>query len=149
MLLNSISFQFKTTALRDEYFFLLLLSFFLMYGPKIRMMRELQGFSQDYLATKLGMTQASYSRIENNQTKLSTDILEKIAKELGVSPADLMSTKPAVINFYGTNHGTQFTFGTIGHFDAGQKEMYEKIVASKDEEISRLNKIIEGFLQKR
>jgi transcriptional regulator with XRE-family HTH domain len=113
------------------------------------MLRELQGFSQEYIASQLGMTQASYSRIETNQTKLSTDMLEKIANELGVSVADIVSTEPLVINFYGTNHGAQCTFGTVEHFDAGQKELYEKIIGSKDEEIVRLNKIIEKLLSKK
>jgi transcriptional regulator with XRE-family HTH domain len=120
-----------------------------MHGPKIRMLRELQGFSQDYLATQLGMTQASYSRIETNQTKLTTDMLEKIANVLDVSVADIMSTDPFVINFYGTNHGAQCTFGPVEHFDAGQKELFEKIIASKDEEIARLNELLKEMIKKK
>ena len=52
------------------------------------------------------MAQNTYSRIETNQTKLSTDMLEKIARELGVSPIDIISTEPAIVNF-SPNHGAQ------------------------------------------
>ncbi len=117
-----------------------------MYGQKIRMIRELRGFSQEHVATMLGLTQASYSRIETNQTKLSTEMLERLAKEFGVTPADIMSTEPTVINFYGTNHGAQCTFGTVGYFDGTHKEIYEKLLASKDEEIARMQRTIDTLL---
>ncbi|WP_295794698.1 helix-turn-helix transcriptional regulator [Mucilaginibacter sp.] len=120
-----------------------------MYGPKIRLIREIKGYSQEYVAGILGMTQPSYSRIETNQTKLDTGTLEKLAEILEVSPADIMSTEPTVINFYGTNHGAQCTFGTVGHFDGSQKELLEKIIVAKDEEIARLNDIIKELIKKK
>jgi len=55
------------------------------------MIRELRGYSQENIAARLGITQTSYSRIENNQTKLDTVILEKLAKELGVTVIDILS----------------------------------------------------------
>lgn len=119
-----------------------------MYGAKIRMIRELRGFSQEHIATKLGIAQTAYSRIENNQTKLSSEILEKLAKELGVSPIDILSNEPVVVNFYGP-HGSAAPFGTVENSYLGQKELYEKMLAGKDEEILRLNKIIEGLLPKK
>ncbi|QTE35871.1 helix-turn-helix transcriptional regulator [Mucilaginibacter gossypii] len=119
-----------------------------MYGAKIRMIRELRGYSQENVAAKLGMTQASYSRIENNQTKLDTSLLEKLAKELGVSASDIMSAEPVVVNFYGPNHGAA-PFGSIGTINIEQKELYEKLLTSKDEEIAHLKLIIESLLPKR
>ncbi len=120
-----------------------------MYGDKIRSIREMRGFSQEYLSQKLGIAQNSYSRIENNQTKLSSEMLEKLAKELGVSPIDILSNEPTIINFYGANHGAQGSFGVIETFNAGQKELYEKIITGKEEEIARLQKIIDSLLAKK
>ena len=119
-----------------------------MYGAKIRMIRELRGYSQENVAAKLGMTQATYSRIENNQTKLDTGTLDKLAKELGVSPSDIMSSEPVVVNFYGPNHGAA-PFGSIGTINVEQRELYEKLLASKDEEIAHLKHVIESLLPKR
>jgi transcriptional regulator with XRE-family HTH domain len=119
-----------------------------MYGNKIRSIREMRGFSQEYVAAKLGIAQNSYSRIETNQTKLSSEMLEKLSKELGVSPADILSAEPIVVNFYGTNNGSQGNFGTIENIYTSEKELYEKIIASKDEEIARLQKTIDALIAK-
>jgi len=53
-----------------------------MYGEKIRLIREMRGFSQENVAAKLGIMQNAYSRIENNQTKLESSMLVKIAEVL-------------------------------------------------------------------
>lgn len=118
-----------------------------MYGTKIRMLRELRGLSQENIAAQLGIAQNTYSKIENNQTKLSTEMLEKIATELGVSPADIMSHEPTVVNF-APNQGTQ-GIGHIEHFYSFQKELVEKMIASKDAEIERLQKLVESLLGKK
>jgi transcriptional regulator with XRE-family HTH domain len=120
-----------------------------MIGKKIRTLRELKGYSQEYVAGKLDIAQNTYSKIETNQTKLNTDILEKIADVLEVSITDLLSEEPIVLNFNGVNHGAQGKFDLIEHFHSGQKELYEKIIASKDEEIARMQKTIDALLGKK
>ena len=118
-----------------------------MYGEKIRLIREMRGLSQENVATMLGIAQNSYSRIETNQTRLDAQTLEKLAGIFGVSPMDILSTQPAIINFQ-SNKGTQQSIGYVEHFDSGQKELYRQMLAAKDEEIRRLNSIIEGLLRK-
>ena len=119
-----------------------------MYGDKIRLIREMRGLSQENVATMLGIGQNTYSRIETNQTKLDAKTLEQLAGVFGVSPMDILSTQPAIINFQ-SNKGTQQSIGYVEHFASGQKELYEKMLASKDEEIKRLNTIIEKLLTKK
>lgn len=118
-----------------------------MNGAKIRMIRELRGFSQENIAAKLGMTQSAYSRIETNQTKLDTALLERLAKELGVNPIDILSHEPTVVNF-APNQGTQ-GIGHVEHFYAFQKDLVEKMLSEKDKEIARLEKIIETLMAKK
>lgn len=118
-------------------------------GKKIRTLRELKGYSQEYVAGKLDIAQNTYSKIETSQTKLNTDVLEKIADILEVSINDLLSEEPMVVHFSGTNHGSQGNFGTIENFHAGQIELFEKILASKDEEIARMQKTIDGLLARK
>lgn len=118
-----------------------------MYGTKIRMVREIRGFSQGYIAEKLGMAQNTYSKIETNQTKLSTEVLQKIATILEVSPMDIISQQPAIVNLQ-SNQGSQQAIGYISTFVTSQKELYDKIINSKDEEIERLQKTIEKLLDK-
>jgi transcriptional regulator with XRE-family HTH domain len=116
-----------------------------MFGEKIRIIREMRGFSQENVAAKLGIAQNAYSRIETNQTKLESSVLVKLADILGVSPMDILSSQPAIINLQ-SNKGTQQSFGYVENVISGQKELYEKMLQSKDEEISRLNKIVEKLL---
>jgi transcriptional regulator with XRE-family HTH domain len=119
-----------------------------MYGEKIRLIREMRGFSQENVAAKLGIAQNAYSRIELNQSKLESGMLVKIAEVLEVSPMDILSSQPAIINFQ-SNKGTQQSFGYVETVMTAQKELYEKMLLSKDEEIARLNKIIEHFMGKK
>ncbi|TWI96834.1 helix-turn-helix protein [Mucilaginibacter frigoritolerans] len=116
-----------------------------MNGAKIRMIRELRGFSQENMAAKLGINQASYSRIENNQTKLDTIMLEKIAGELGVTPVDILSHEPTVVNF-APNQGTQ-GIGHIENFYSFQKDLVEKVIQSKDQEIANLKDVIASLVK--
>jgi transcriptional regulator with XRE-family HTH domain len=132
-----------------ELFFILLSKVIPMpYGEKIRMIRELRGWSQENIAAKLGIAQNSYSKIETNQTKLSAEMMSKIADVLEVSPLDIITNQPAIINFQ-PNQGTQQSFGYIENYINSQKEVYEKMLAAKDEEIGRMQKIIDSLLANR
>ena len=118
-----------------------------MFGEKIKLIREMRGFSQENVAAKLGIAQNAYSRIETNQTKLDSKVLVQLADILGVSPMDILSSQPAIINLQ-SNKGTQQSFGYVETYMSGQKELYEKIIASKDEEIMRLNNLLEILAKK-
>ncbi|MBY0377620.1 MAG: hypothetical protein K2Q33_03540, partial [Gammaproteobacteria bacterium] len=61
-------------------------------------------------------------------------------------PMDIMGQVPAVINFE-QNNGT--LFGNIETVILSQKELYEQMLASKDEEIARMQKIIDTLLSKK
>ncbi len=118
-----------------------------MYGEKIRMIRELRNLSQETMADSLGIKQNSYSKIETNQTKLTAEMLQKIATVLQVSPLDIMNQQPAIINLQ-PNQGTQHAIGYIETFVSTQKEMVEKLVAAKDDEIKTLKEVIDKLLSK-
>lgn len=116
----------------------------LMFGGKIKAFRMMRGFSQEDMAGRLDVTQATYSKIEGNKQRVTTEQLEKIAKELGVTIADITSNEPIVILNNASNQGTQ-GIGHIEHFYADQKELYEKLIASKDDEIGNLKDVIQSL----
>lgn len=113
-----------------------------MFGGKIKAFRIMRGFSQEDMANRLDITQATYSKIEGNKQKITQEQLEKIAQELGVTIADITSNEPIMILNNASNHGAQ---GHIEHFYADQKELYEKLIASKDGEIGNLKDIIQSL----
>jgi transcriptional regulator with XRE-family HTH domain len=58
-------------------------------GDTLKKIREAKGLSQKELAGLLDMPQPQYSRIESGKTDPSFTTLERIAKALGISLADL------------------------------------------------------------
>ena len=113
-----------------------------MYGAKIKAFRMMRGFSQEYMADRLNVTQATYSKIEGNKQRATPEQLETLAQELGVTVADITSNEPIVILNQASNQGAQ---GHIEHFYADQKELFEKLIDSKDAEIANLKEIIQSL----
>ena len=113
-----------------------------MYGAKIKAFRIMRGFSQEDMATRLDITQATYSKIEGNKQKATQDQLDTIAREFGVTIADITSNEPIVIMNNASNQGAQ---GHIENFYADQKDLYQKMLSSKDEEIGNLKEVIQSL----
>jgi DNA-binding XRE family transcriptional regulator len=62
-------------------------------GATIRKLREAKGLTQDQLATAVGMMRSNISRIEAAKHRPTLETLEKIAKGLRVSVADLVARR--------------------------------------------------------
>lgn len=60
-------------------------------GQKVRQIRELKGFTQEYLADQLGISQRAYSKLERDETKLDWDKITRIAQVFEIDPLDLVS----------------------------------------------------------
>jgi transcriptional regulator with XRE-family HTH domain len=60
-------------------------------GYKIRKVRELKGFTQDFLAQELNISQKAYSKIERGETKVDNKRISDISKVLEVDPMDLLT----------------------------------------------------------
>jgi transcriptional regulator with XRE-family HTH domain len=58
---------------------------------KIKSIRELKNYTQEYMADQLGITQAGYSKIEKGKIILSYVKLEEIGRILEVSIEDIIS----------------------------------------------------------
>lgn len=60
-------------------------------NDKIRMMREINNWTQEYVADKLHMSLTSYAKLERGESRLHLDKLTKIAEVFQVNIADLLS----------------------------------------------------------
>ena len=58
---------------------------------KIRLARIDKGYSQEYIAGKLGIAQKSYCKLERVQTKLTVERLQKIAFILDRDPSSFLT----------------------------------------------------------
>jgi transcriptional regulator with XRE-family HTH domain len=59
---------------------------------KIRYIRKLKGFTQNDLATALGISQRAYSKIELNETELNWKKMNQIASILNIGVWELLDT---------------------------------------------------------
>ena len=120
-----------------------------MTGQKLRLLREYRNYSQEYVAEKLGITQNAYSRIENNQTRLTAERLERLAIILDISPLELLSEREPVLQF--TSCAAQApTPAADEHWKEmieTTKQLYGQEIIGKDEKIALLENEI-SFLRK-
>lgn len=69
----------------------------MLIGNRIKKLRELRGYSQEYMAKKLGVSQEQYSYIESKQKSISEEQKKKIASLLEVSMEYLEQFNPLVL----------------------------------------------------
>ena len=119
-------------------------------SAKIRKIRELRGYSQEYMASQLQMSQTNYSKIEKGDTKeMTVERLEKIAKVLEVEPASILSFDEkqvfnSTFNNHAGNHGGNIMF--MKDSIEQMKEQYEARIKELKEESTFLKEEV-AFLR--
>lgn len=110
-------------------------------GDKIRKVRELKGFTQDFMAGKLEMSQRAYSKIENNDIKLDWGRIEDISKILEIEPFDLVSFDDNLV----FNNCSQSGKANVIHnnFPEELKKSYEDRVNHLEKEVLFLRGLLE------
>lgn len=116
-------------------------------GFNIRKQREKKGFSQEYMANSLEISQASYARLENEETKVTVERLYKIAEILDLNISDFLNIDKLSIQTQNNNDGS-YANGYIQNLHVESKEIYEKLIESKDQQIALLNETIKRLLSK-
>ncbi|MCS6794581.1 MAG: helix-turn-helix domain-containing protein [Raineya sp.] len=118
-------------------------------GKKLQIVRELHNFTQEYVASKLGITQAAYAKVEQKQS-IPKDLLDKIAKEIyGVDSEKILNlpTDPKIIiqNIFDNNGVIINISGNISFNKANPKEI-EEIKRDFEELKIKLEKIISRII---
>ena len=111
-------------------------------GQKIRKIREIRGYKQEYLADQLGMSAKSYGKIESGETSLSISRLQQIAKVLEVDPLDVLSFDEKQM-FHHCNQPGNGNSNILNSYDfAKERELYERKIAHLKEEIAFLRGLV-------
>lgn len=103
-------------------------------GGKIRQLRELKGYSQEYIANQMGISQRAYSKLETSETKLDWDKLTKISEILEIAPTDIASFDDNLI-FNNCNQS--------GKFEQFINQIPEKLIEQYEKRIEYLEKEID------
>jgi transcriptional regulator with XRE-family HTH domain len=111
-------------------------------GHKIRQIRELKGFSQEYIASKLGVSQRAFSKIETNETKVDWQKITKIAEILEVEPLDIVSFDDNLV-FNNCNQSGKFE-QFINQLPEKLIEQYDMRIKTLEEEVIFLREIVKN-----
>lgn len=110
---------------------------------KIRMMRELNQWSQEEMARKLNLSTGGYAKIERGETQLSVVRLAQIAKVLNVEIWEIMQDKQLHIICQSHNQDTENTLTVYTAEGASaENEKLKLIIAHKDELLEKSEEII-------
>jgi len=120
-----------------------------MTGQKLRVLREFRNYSQEYIAEKLGITQNAYSRIENNQTKITAERLGRLAVILNIPPMELLSDKEPVLHFADSPPHTSPKEDHWKEMIENTRQLYGQVICSKDEKIAFLENEIHTLRRER
>lgn len=112
-------------------------------GRRIRKMRELYDYSQEYVAAALGMSVSGYSRIERDEVRITLDKLLIICRVLNVTLADI--THPNENHLYANWSLSNTRYAKSDHnseeFDK-LEEAYKAQVQTLKEEVLYLRSLL-------
>lgn len=110
----------------------------IIIGKKIRKLREIKGYTQDYMANKLQISQRAYSKLERNEQKISFDRLQSISNILEINPIELLQFDEQMV----FNHCKQ-----SGKINTINNHTSQEVISSLNDIIKEQQKTI-AFLQK-
>ena len=114
----------------------------------IRKIRTMLGFSQQYIADELGITQKHYSQIESGKVDISLSMLLRIAELLNITPTALLGISEERI-FNDINNIKDFTtFSQHNAVDVNEiKQLYERLLLEKDKIIQQQKEMIDNLMR--
>ena len=122
-----------------------------MIGNKIKNIRELKNLTQEFIAEKLDVSQAAYSRMENGETKITDEKLNQIAEILEVKPEDIKAfDSQKYFNSVGNVEGDNNYNGIyISENDTELiKKLYEDKIVLLEELLNQQKKIVQKYESK-
>jgi transcriptional regulator with XRE-family HTH domain len=114
---------------------------------KIRMLREGIGFSQDYVAKKLNITQQAYSKLEKNPDNVILKRLRELSDVLGVSLDSIVGEDETYIQQnFNQRVGNAATITHVTGLADRERALLMQQIENLQKQIEALTKIIEQKL---
>ena len=108
-------------------------------GTKIKHLRELRNYTQEYMAEKLDVSQSTYARFEKDDSDLTISKLQKIAEILDIKIEDLINfSDKFIFNNYTSNQANQGYI--VNYFSENEKKLYEDKIKLLEEKVEYLQK---------
>jgi transcriptional regulator with XRE-family HTH domain len=114
-----------------------------MKGTKIEFLRNIRGYTQEYMAKKCDIELTRYKRIEaKGVQQIKDEELRSIAAELGTNLEDLKNPNPYLVIHIDNN---QFSLGYSEQNNTMCNELLE-IVQQKDTQINKRDEQIDRLI---
>jgi len=109
---------------------------------KIRDIRKGKGYSNESMAIDLGISTSAYNKMERMEASISLERFIKIREILNVPYSEFFETSAKNI------YRQELKDNSIGHYEVQtlyqeNREIYEKLLSSKDDQIALLKKMLE------
>jgi transcriptional regulator with XRE-family HTH domain len=117
-------------------------------GQNIRRIREIKHLKQEAVADALGMSVTAYGNIERGDADVNFSRLGEIAKALDVTEEDIVTFGSTVYNNTFNNNengvinGTGAAFINTSNTYTIDKEVFDKMMKDKDDEIAFLRGLV-------
>lgn len=117
-------------------------------GTKIKKIRELKNFTQEYMAQKLNVSQSTYSRFEKNDYDLTMSQLQHISEIFEIKFEDLLNFNEKLVfnNYHQANQGYNIFNQGISN---QEKELYEKQIQRLESEVDYLRSMLNETILKK
>lgn len=115
-------------------------------GEKIKKLRELKNYTQQYMADELELSLSGYGKIERDETDISISRLEKIATVLDVDVNTILSFDERQVFNFNNNHNTMVS---MRDQHINQMEFIDKIVSQYKDENQYLKDLITKLTSKK
>lgn len=100
---------------------------------KIKKVRELRGYSQQYMGDELILSTRAYSKIETGETQLTIKRVNQISEILEIDALELL----------GFDHLQIFNNAESANINSGYPHIYEKLIAQYERHIKSLEEQIQ------
>lgn len=108
---------------------------------RLKQLRDEVKLSQEDMGLSLNMTQPTYCKYENGETKLNFDILYLIQEKYDIDPSEFIAMKNNVVNFENgsTNNGNGIL--QAENYYEIPKDMYDTFVSTMQSLVEQLQNI--------
>ena len=116
---------------------------------KLKVLREVNDFTQEYVASILDISQNTYSLIEKGETKLTIDRLEKLARLYNMDLVDLLQlNEQTYIGTITHSQGVCAQQVTINGLTDQERKLYQDTIDRLEKSNDRLQQLVEKLTEK-
>lgn len=128
-------------------------------GEKIKKVRELKNYTQEYMAEQLQISQSQYIRIESGESDLLYSRLEQIAKILETSISEIDNIDDTIsfisknkikgkeVNHFQAKNNLNLTIKEEGLYQE-TKKLYEQIIQQLEKENAYLRELVNNLVNR-